>query len=174
MPFPFSIQYKRPLRAVITPDNQLQVLQYIEKRILEKLADNVVIEANEVSYKGTTGPVRQSLFGSVDKGTFTFVDKGGRSFLRYEVRMHHVSTVSTIIGVVFLIIVLVAGNLSQTWLLSIVGFLWLSCGNGLISWFRHEDLLFRIAIGVDETLGFKDKEEHTEQKEGSEKLKSWL
>ncbi|WP_345949094.1 hypothetical protein ABDD95_19800 [Mucilaginibacter sp. PAMB04274] len=36
MSFPFSISYNKHLKAVLTPGNQQQVMQYIQKIILEE------------------------------------------------------------------------------------------------------------------------------------------
>jgi len=51
MDFPVSVKFNKPLKILITPDNQQQILQYIEKSILKDKANNVVVEDLRVTYK---------------------------------------------------------------------------------------------------------------------------
>jgi hypothetical protein len=143
MPFPFSIRYNKPLRAIITPDNQRQVLEYIQKRILQDKADNVVIRENLVTYKGSTSSSRINLMSSVDLGTFTLVSEYGKSKLLYEV-----STYRSL--VILFVMCVVMGIISQNWLFGLIGFFWLSGMGWLVNLAQHEDLAARIAIGRKE------------------------
>jgi len=81
MTFPFSVQFDRPLKTIITPDNERQILQHIKKTILEDKANNVVVEDMSVNYKGSTSNWRGSLFGSVDNGIFCLVYENNSWFL---------------------------------------------------------------------------------------------
>ncbi|WP_345954713.1 hypothetical protein [Mucilaginibacter sp. PAMB04168] len=85
MSFPFSISYNKHLKAVITAGNQQQLMQYIQKRILEDKADNIVIGYHSVSYKGSTSNRRGSLYRSVDSGLFTLMNNDGTWYLNYEI-----------------------------------------------------------------------------------------
>ncbi|MCJ8210336.1 hypothetical protein MUY27_11510 [Mucilaginibacter sp. RS28] len=176
MPFPFSVSYTKRLKAVITDDNLQQVLDYIQKTIVENKGDNVLIQDNTVSYGGTTGAVRGSLFGMVDGGMFSLVTIDRGTTLYYKVVMRRNSILSIILATIFAMGTLCTTGFSQSWLFSLVAFIFISCGNAMISWFMHEDFGFQIVSNIDRLIGFKDEVSNIDKKHDSdsEKLKSWF
>jgi hypothetical protein len=44
MAFPISVNFNKRLKATITSDNKQQILQHIEKSILQDKANNIVVE----------------------------------------------------------------------------------------------------------------------------------
>jgi len=165
MPFPFSIRYNKPLRAIITADNQQQVLEYIKERILGKKANNIIIKGNQVSYKGSTGGPN-SLFNIEDNGVFSLVciDSEWRLICCINIR-----------GLfLFSIIVAAIASVLKLWL-GVTYFVFLYGVNVAISSARHGDLIDEIGDGIDELLGatVPPKEEDA-PREDSEKLKSWF
>ncbi|WP_158826730.1 hypothetical protein [Mucilaginibacter lacusdianchii] len=165
MPFPFSIRYTKPLRAVIMPNNQRQVLEYIKKRILADKADNIVMSEESVTYKGSTSAnKRHALFESVDCGSFTLSNKGNKWCLVYKIKMYKLFIFTSLMAA-FMGLIAQIGN--GDWWIGIIMFLWLCGMNWIISIIRHEDVAARIAIGINELLGY-----HTI--EDTEGLKSWF
>jgi hypothetical protein len=146
MPFPISIRFKKRLKVTITSENQPKALRYIQKTIQDKAAGNIVIENNQVSYKGSTQSGRRSLFGEI-RGTFTLINgKDGRSYLIYEFKMYHLFIVTPIMAVAF-------GLLSHHWWLGIIAFLWLCGMNWIIYLIRNEALANELATGIDSLHG---------------------
>jgi len=165
MPFPFSTRYDKLLNAIITPDNHQQALLYIQKRILEDQGDNVVVENDWVTYKGSTSNLRQSLFGPVDSGVLTVVSKNNRCFLRYEIKLYRLFIIAFIMSVIAELISIGSGD----WWFGVFAFLWLGGMNWIIAVVRHEALAARIAAGIDDLFQASPPEE-----DDDEKLKSWF
>ena len=164
MPFPFSIRYNKRLKAIITPDNQQEALLYIQKRIEEDKADNIVIENNQISYKGSTSN-RRGLFGSVDDGVFNFKRKGNLSILCYRINMKRVFTIILILCTLSELTCIGSGD----WWFGIIAFLWLGGINWIIAVTQHEAVAASIAIGIDDLFHVNPPKE-----EDKEKLKSWF
>lgn len=171
MSFPFSIRYDKPINAIITADNQQEVLEYIRARILEKKANNIIIKGNQVSYKGSTGG-RQSLFITVDNGVFTLISIDNNWHLIYEINRKSLFFYSIAIGVITSIM---GQIMSGIWW---IGFIYFTFGYGL-NWLigsaMNENLLTGITKGIDQLFRTTpvSREEDT-PKEDNDKLKSWF
>lgn len=166
MAFPFTITFKRKLRGVITPNNQLIALQYIKTKIEEDAADNIVMEENGVSYKGTTSRWRGALFNGPDSGQFSLIATDDQWHLIYEIRMHQSFMITGGMS-------LLMGIVSQVWWFVLVAFSWLCGMNWFIINLRHGGLAADIADGVNDLLFGKEKNIE-EDNPDKEKLKSWF
>ncbi len=144
MPFPFTISYHKPLRVIVTSDNQQQIVEYIKDSILKGKAHNIVVDNTLVSYQGSTSYSRASLFGSVDRGTFRLDHIGNRWFLVYEIRMYLQSVLATVVAIL-------GGFWSKFWWIGVMLFLLY-----ILIWFmtisRHQLLVSTIASNIDELV----------------------
>jgi len=168
MTFPISVKYNRPLKATITPDNEQQVLQYIEKSILEDKADNVAIQSLYVTYKGSTSSWNWALFKGIDNGTFRLFYKNNCWFLNYQINMRKLFIYTLIMSAIMGAYALLYGG---PWWVGIAAFCWLCGGNWLINIVRHGGVASDIAFGIDELFGDQLPPESEEDKE---RLKSWF
>lgn len=169
MVFPIYIQFNKPLKVIVTPDNLPQILQYIGKAITNDKADNVVVNDDHVAYKGSTSRGRGSLFGSVDGGVFTLLYINDRWFLNYPINMVKLFTITSIIST---IMGSVAFASSAPWWIGLAFFCWLCGVNWIISVPRHEMVAGEIAVEIDEMICGKPPRIEHEKFPG--KLKSWF
>ncbi|PTQ99395.1 hypothetical protein C8P68_102216 [Mucilaginibacter yixingensis] len=163
MAFPFTVRYKRKLRGAITPDNQTMALQYIKTRLVEDLADNIVIEEAGVSYKGSTSQWRHAPLAGVDSGRFSLAEINDQWYLIYQIKMHRffimLGAMSAVMSIssqewrMAPLVLLCPG--SVIWLFTIIG---------------HEDVPSRIAIGLSNLLFGEEIKSEADK----EKLKSWF
>ena len=167
MSFPFSVEFNRSLKAEITHDNQQKILQYISQIILRGKADNIVVEDLSVTYSGSTANGRQSLFASIDNGTFGLTYKNGRLWLNYRINVRKLFIRTAILSSTMGAVTLVSGG---PWLA--LGFLLLCSFNWIIDVIRHEIVATDIATGIDKLIC--GKEAPVENKEEDDKLKSWF
>ena len=169
MTFPISVHFKKRLKAIITDDNQQQILQYIIKSISEDKADNIVAEDSRVTYKGSTSNWNGSLFRTIDDGAFNFIYKDAAWWLDYQINMRKMFVVTAIMSTVMGIYAQVNGDL---WWVGIIAFLWLCGANWIINLIRHGNVAAEIASGIDELICGKEQEPDYASYDGP--LKSWF
>jgi len=170
MIFPFSVSFNRKLKAVITSDNQQEILQYIIKSILDDKANNVVVENMHVTYKGSISNWRGSLFGSVDNGNFILFYKDSNWWLKYQINMRELFIATAILSCIMGGFMLVNGG---PWWIGIIAFFWLCGANWIISLIRHGFVATNIARGIDELVCGKTQPLPEEDKMTG-KLKNWF
>lgn len=171
MIFPFSVQFNRSLKAIITADNKDQVLRYIEKSIIKGKADNVVVGDMTIYYKGSSSNSNWSLFRSVDDGIFKLLYKDNAWILNYQINMRRLFIGTAILSTIMGIYMGVAGGF---WWVGIVFFLCLCGGNWIINLIRHGLVATNIAVGIDELICGKTEPEPLKQDKITGKLKSWF
>ncbi len=169
MAFPVTITFNRKLKAVITPDNQQELLFFIRQRIITDKADNVVMDTESVRYKGSNSMWRGSLFKGVDDGNFTFVYKEDGHWLIYTINLRQLFIFSAIVAVIMCGFMLAGGG---SWWPAFIVFSWLCGGNWISSYLRHGAEATEIAEGIDELICGKPVCEEIEKIPG--KLKSWF
>jgi hypothetical protein len=169
MTFPFSVCFSRSLKTIITADNKEQILQYIEKSILEDKADNVIVEDMAINYKGSTSNWRGSLFGSIDNGVFYLIYEKNTWFLKYQINMLQLFIITAMMSTFIGVYDQVNGG---EWWIGIVAFLWLCGANWVTIVLRHASVAADIAWGIDELM--YGKTELPEQDKMTGKLKSWF
>jgi hypothetical protein len=166
---PFSISYKRRLKAAITTDNQQSVLQYIVKSISDEKADNIFINDMRITYKGSTSG-RGSLYSSVDDGIFDLIFKDNMWWLIYTINMRKLFITTGIMAGFFESFSLANGG---PWWIGLVAFAWLCGGNWVFSLLRHGSAATELSAGINELIDGK-----IEQPEIPDKmtgpLKSWF
>lgn len=168
MSFPFSISFNQPLESIVTSDNQQVILKYIMKSILHDKVDNVVMNDENLIYKGSSSYWRGSLFGTVDKGVFSLNYKDNKWRLNYQINIHKLFLHTAILSSFMEIFVLAN---SGPWWIGLVAFSWLCGVNGIITFFRHQALATEIAWDIDELICGKI--QVPEQDKMTGKLKSW-
>lgn len=140
MPFPFSIRYKKRLNALINDDNIERALKYIEERLEEKSADNIVRNGYSISYRGSTSYSGASLFGGL-KGTLTIVTEDNTSYLIYELYTYKTFIANSFMSVAMFVV-------SHEWFVGVGSFLLLFGINWIIAILRHEYFTASVATGI--------------------------
>ncbi|MBE9597988.1 hypothetical protein [Pedobacter sp. MC2016-24] len=168
MTFPLSVSFKNRLKAVVTADNQQQILQYIVKTILDEKAKNVVVEDMHVTYRGSTSYWNWSLFSGVDDGIFSLIYKDNSWSLNYQINMLKLFIGTAILSSLMAVFMLINEG---PWWTGIVAFSWLCGGNWIINVIRHGALAATISTGIDELICGKI--ELPEQDKMTGKLRSW-
>ncbi|WP_342644620.1 hypothetical protein [Mucilaginibacter sp. CSA2-8R] len=166
MPFPFSMHFSKPLKAVITPENRQMVLNYIKQSITDKKADNVVINLDHVKYKGSTSNSRTSLFGTVDCGVFSVILENGRWYVSYQIFIKKLFLFASAFCTL-------GAFITNIWF-GVIGFLWLFGLNCLVALFQDMSSAGTLMLGIDELICGKEPEVYEVKDEDSEKLKSWF
>jgi hypothetical protein len=169
MIFPFSVHFKRALKALVTSDNKGPILQYIRESVLKDKADNVVVEYMAVRYSGSTSIWRISLFGSVDNGIFCLTHENNRWFLSYQINMGKLFITTSILSTNMGVFSLVNGG---PWWVGVAAFLWLCGANWIINLIRHGAIATEIALGIDELICSETELPIEDKMTG--KLKSWF
>jgi hypothetical protein len=169
MAFPITVEFNKKLKAVVTADNQLQILEQIKLSISEDKADNIIIEETQVRYKGSTSNWRGSLFGSVDNGTFTLVTKNDEWWLNYKINMQKQFIITAIMSVAMGAYMFIGAGIR--WV-GFAAFAWLCGGNWIINVVRHDGVADTIAFKIDELIFGKIVKPEIEKIPG--KLKSWF
>lgn len=171
MTFPFSVCFDRPLKAIITIDNQGRILQYIEKYVIEGKANNVIVEDTRVTYKGSTSGWNTALYRAVDNGTFVLLYKDNQWFLRYQINMYQLFIITSIMSIGIGVFMLVGGG---PWWIGIIGFLWLCGANWIINLIRHGIVATNVAIGINELICGKEQHTGVDNDKINGPLKSWF
>lgn len=167
MAFPFTFTFKRTLRGEITPENKEATLAYIKNQIEQDGANKVNIDANGVSYKGSTKG-RHSLFAGPDGGRFSLEKIDDKWYLIYTIQMYYLYI---FVGS-FSVILWLA---THQWLTIFLPILWLGGMNSLIIFVRHGELASRMSFGINDLLFGKNDETQKEERDVMNgKLKSWF
>jgi len=145
MSFPFTVTYSSRLTISVTDANKTHVLGCIHDMLLKKSAKAVTVGSYEVGFKGSTSPWRGSLMGSVDKGIFTLIEKGGITILTYKFYFIQLFIVTPIMGLAF-------GLFSRSIWIGVGAFLWLGGMNWVIAIVRHHALLQEISEQLNNDL----------------------
>jgi len=120
-------------------------------------------------YRGSTSHWRESLFGSVDNGTFSLNYRKNSWFLIYRINMRRLFIETAIMSAILEGFVLFSDG---PWWVGIAMFLWLCGGNWIVNLVRHESVAFGLAAGIDELICGKVEPPEHEKIPG--KLKSWF
>ncbi len=160
---------------MVTAENEGVILNFIKEYITQKKADNVAVNGNEVRYKGTKSHYRGALFGTVDGGAFTLIQKEDCWYLYYEINLKELAQFG--FGMMFFSAILLTLG-AMPWWVAIMMTLW---GWGM-NWFtavvRHRSLNVEIAERIN--LLINSNTQPSEQKltedeiQEKEKLKSWF
>jgi len=145
MTFPFSIKYSVRLGDTFTSERNKETLEFIEKFMIEKTGEEIVIDDNKLTFKSKffkRGRWNTNILATIEKGVFIIVDKGDRTILTYEFYMYHLFIAVTIMSAIM------ATVFQQVWF-GIICFLWLGGMNWLIAIFRHKMMLTEIAKEID-------------------------
>lgn len=169
MIFPFVVRFNKRLSAVITSDNEAEVLWLIKKSILADKADHVIAEDLHVSYKGSASNWRGSLFQGVDNGVFTLIYKDNSWWLNYQIDMRKMFIWTAVISACMAAFVIAN---SGPWWIGVIAFLWLCGANWVTKVLRHGSLNTDIGHEIDELIC--GKKELPEQDNMAGNLKSWF
>lgn len=149
MTSPLSVSFKNRLKAVLTADNQQQILQYIVKTILDEKAKNVAIKDMHVTYRGSTSYWNWSLFKGVDDGIFSLIYKDNSWSLNYQINMLKLFIGTAILSSLMAVFMLINEG---PWWTGIFAFSWLCGGNWIINVIRPGALAATISTGIDEMI----------------------
>lgn len=136
------MRFTAPLHYPVQQENKHLVLRCIKTALLNKLADNIIVNENQVVYRGSTGHPTRSFFSHIDKGSFTLVGKGSNYVLINQYTMQTYFIWMAFIG-------LTAGFIVKWWF-GIIAFIVLGSINWTITYFQQQKFTAQLATDINE------------------------
>ncbi|WP_121244920.1 hypothetical protein [Mucilaginibacter phyllosphaerae] len=146
MTFPISVVFKRKLNIIIDHQNAALILNYIKEEIVNRKANNIIINEGGVFAKGSTSYWRTSLFQIADKASFTLEYSSKSWFLHYQLDMPKLFIYTGLLSLFFGLFGAIEDGM---WWIGFAAFAWLCGFNWIIAYIRHGSLATDLAEAIN-------------------------
>lgn len=139
---PFKYKFSTAISRPINENGYAKEIQVVKEYIDERKG-NIILKNNyELTFKGSYSKWRGDICTTVETGSFTISEKGGKLNLVYRIQIDPAMVYLTAIGLTFLII------FHQAWFIG-MPFIWLGGVNWITTLTRNNSMMYNIAFEID-------------------------